>query len=86
MKAFGHNTTVEANGDTVKKVTYFWRFEGMKIHAYCVNNTPSDTSLPCYGSVSVHVEHELVVILELNNIDNPEYVRGIVEKWMKNHY
>jgi hypothetical protein len=88
MRGFGHSTQVEANGDTTKTVTYFWRFEGMKIHAYCVGSTPEDTSLPYHGTVSISVDHELVKILELNNdyIDNPEYVRGIVEKWMKKYY
>jgi hypothetical protein len=88
MRGFGHSTQVEANGDTTKKVTYSWKFNGMKIHAYCVNNTPADTSLPYHGSVSVHVEHELVIILELDNnyVNAPGYVQGIVEKWMKMYY
>jgi hypothetical protein len=44
--------------------------------------------LPKYGSVSISVEHELVKILELDNdyTDAPEYIKGIVEKWMKKYY
>jgi hypothetical protein len=88
MREFGYSTQVEANGDTTKTVTYYWKFNGMKIHAYCVSNTPEDTSLPYHGTVSISVDHELVKILETNNdyIDAPDYIQGIVEKWMKKYY
>jgi hypothetical protein len=88
MKAFGHSTQINEFGDTVNKVTYYWQFNGEKVHAYCVSNTPYDASLPYRSSVTINVEHELVKILELDNnyINAPEYIKGIVEKWLRRYY
>jgi hypothetical protein len=88
MKAFGHSTQINEFGDTVNRVTYYWQFNGEKVHAYCVSNTPYDASLPHRSSVSVHVEHELVKILELDidSTDSREYIKGVVEKWLRRYH
>jgi hypothetical protein len=87
MKAFGHTTTVEANGDTVKSVTYFWRFNGNKVHAVCSTWDNPNSKIHHYGNVSISVNNEVIHNIEMNNdyIDAPDYIKGIVEKWITKH-